>query len=228
MATQYKHLGFITAAITAILIVSNISAVKLVDIGVFVFDGGTFLFPIAYIFGDILTEVYGYRQSRRVIWTAFFWLAVSTLTFQIVILAPAASDDFIGDAFSAVLAATPRIIMASLIAYVCGEFINSYVLAKMKVATSGKWLFTRTIGSTVAAQFADTALFMFIAFWGVFDNQTWLNIVVSGALFKIAIEILMTPVTYAVVKWLKQSEQSDVYDYNTCFSPFAFSTDKTG
>jgi len=217
---SYKYLGFVTAGIIATLIVSNVSAVKLISFGPFTFDGGTFLFPLAYIFGDVLTEVYGYKPSRRVIWTAFFWLAIATVTFQIVILAPASVDDYAGEAFGIVLGSTPRIVLASLVAYVCGEFVNSYVLSKMKLLTNGKWLFTRTIGSTIFGQAVDTFVFMLIAFYGVFPNDVWLQILVSGAIFKIVIEALMTPVTYAIITWLKRAEGIDVYDWKTDFNPF--------
>lgn len=219
-APAFKYIGFVTAGIVATLIVSNIAAVKLISFGPFTFDGGTFLFPLAYIFGDVLTEVYGYKPSRRVIWTAFFWLAVATLTFQIVIAAPASPDDYAGDAFALVLSSTPRIVLASLIAYWCGEFVNSYVLAKMKVMTEGKWLFSRTIGSTIFGQAVDTFVFMSIAFYGVFPNSVWWEILISGAIFKIVVEVVMTPVTYAIIAWLKREEGIDVYDRSTNFNPF--------
>lgn len=217
---SFKHLGFVTAAISVILVVSNISAAKLVQFGPFAFDGGTFLFPLAYIFGDILTEVYGYKASRKVIWTAFFWLMLAGLSFQLVIAAPAVDGDMFGNEFAAVLSTTPRIFIASLIAYLCGEFVNSFVLAKMKIWTNGKLLFTRTIGSTVFGQFVDTVVFMTIAFYAVFPNDVWLQILVSGAIFKIVIEILFTPFTYIAVNWLKKQEGVDIYDTETNFNPF--------
>jgi uncharacterized integral membrane protein (TIGR00697 family) len=219
--SQFKHLGFVTAAITAVLIASNVSAVKLIQLGPFAFDGGTFLFPLAYIFGDVLTEVYGYKASRRVIWTAFLWLAIVGLSFQAVIAAPAAEGDLFGDAFAIVLSTTPRIFLASLVAYVCGEFVNSYVLARMKVWTNGSHLWTRTIGSTIFGQAVDTLIFMLIAFAFVFPWSVWWTILISGAIFKVVIEVVFTPFTYIVVNWLKREEGVDIYDTDTNFNPFA-------
>ncbi|GAB4336037.1 MAG: queuosine precursor transporter [Phototrophicales bacterium] len=218
---QFKHLGFITAAIVATLIISNISATKLVQLGPIITDGGTLLFPLAYIFGDILTEVYGYKASRRVIYTGFFWMLVAAVSFQFVVVAPPAPEYDLQDSFAAILGQTPRILLASLIAYFAGEFTNSYVLAKMKIWTQGRTLWSRTIGSTIAGQAVDTATFLLIAFAGIFSAGTLWTAFWSTYLLKVAIEVLFTPITYRIVTWLKREEGVDVYDYNTNFNPFA-------
>lgn len=167
----YRYLDFITALFVVVLIVSNIASTKVVLLGPFTFDGGTILFPLAYIFGDVLTEVYGYKRSRRVIWTGFFLLILATLTFGIVNALPTPPDQQnTARAFAAILGLVPRIVLASLVAYWVGEFVNSYVLAKLKIATQGRWLWTRTLGSTLIGQGLDTGLFLLIAFYGVWDN----------------------------------------------------------
>lgn len=218
----YKHLGALTAAIVAVLLISNIASTKIIAIGMFALDGGTFLFPLAYIFGDILTEVYGYKASRRVIYTSFFWLMVAALTFQVVVLAPPADEWALQEAFASILGQTPRIVLGSVLAYAAGEFTNSYVLAKMKIATQGKWLWSRTIGSTLVGQGVDTAIFLGVAFWGILPNDLLLNIFISNYVFKVSIEVLFTPLTYATVAWFKRQEGADVYDHDTNFSPFAW------
>jgi len=218
---HFKYLGFITAAIVATLIISNISATKFIQIAGIDTDGGTLLFPLAYIFGDILTEVYGYRASRRVIYTAFFWLFVAAITFQLVVIAPAAPYYENQAAFEAILGQTPRIVLGSLLGYFTGEFVNSYILAKMKIWTSGRQLWSRTIGSTVVGQAADTAVFLLVAFAGTIANPNLLQLFIDGYLLKVAIEIILTPATYSIVTWLKQKEGVDIYDRDTNFNPFA-------
>lgn len=219
--SAYKYLGFITSAIVATLIISNIAATKLVELGPIITDGGTLLFPIVYILGDVLTEVYGYKASRRAIYTGFFWLLVAALTFQMVVVLPPAPEYDLQDSFQSILGQTPRILLASLIAYFAGEFANSYVLAKMKVWTNGRALWTRTIGSTIVGQAVDTFMFSVIAFAGLFSLGVMAQIVVTGYLLKVAIEVLMTPITYRVVAWFKTQEGVDVYDRDTDFNPFA-------
>jgi uncharacterized integral membrane protein (TIGR00697 family) len=210
----------VTASLVAVLIVSNIAATKLMQVGPFQFDGGTFLFPLSYIFGDILTEVYGYKSSRRVIWTGFFWLFVTAITLAIVDSATPAQGWELQSNFHAILGQTPRIVIASLCGFLAGEFSNSYVLAKMKIWTQGKFLWARTIGSTVAGEVVDTVVFSVIAFSGTIPNEVMLNIIISGYLFKVAIEVVFTPVTYRVVRWLKEVEKEDYYDVGTNFNPF--------
>ena len=217
----FRYLDFITAAFVAILLVSNVASTKIVALGPFSFDGGTLLFPLAYIFGDVLTEVYGYARSRRVIWIGFFWLLVAAVVFAIVDWLPPAGDWPNQDAFSAILGQTPRIVAASLMAYFAGEFANSVVLAKMKVATEGRWLWTRTIGSTLVGEGIDTVVFVMVAFYGVLPNELLWAVLVSNYVFKVGVEVLFTPVTYRVVDFLKHAEHEDYYDVDTDFNPFA-------
>ena len=220
----YKHLDLITASFVAVLLISNIASTKILDLGWFTFDGGTILFPLAYIFGDVLTEVYGFARSRRVIWIGFFWIAVAAGVFYLVDILPAAAEYEHAESFSAILGQTPRIVLASLIAFLCGEFINSVILAKMKVRTEGRALWARAMGSTLFGQAVDTAVFLAIAFGGVFTTATMIDIFRSNYIFKVGVEILFLPVTYMVVKYLKKSEGVDVYDRDTDFNPFSIST----
>jgi hypothetical protein len=217
----YRYFYLIVGLFVAVLIVSNTASTKILDLGPFTFDGGTLLFPLAYIFGDILTEVYGYRNSRKVIWTGFACLALATVTYYLVGLLPAAADWTGQAAYQQILGIVPRIAIASLIAYFAGEFSNSYILAKMKVWTKGRWLWARTIGSTIVGEFVDCLLFVAIAFYGVMPNGLLLSILVSNYVFKVAVEVIFTPVTYIVVNRLKKSEHEDYYDYHTDFNPFA-------
>ncbi|XWX04403.1 queuosine precursor transporter [Aggregatilineales bacterium SYSU G02658] len=219
----YKHLGLLTASLVAVLLISNVASTKILQVGVFALDGGTFLFPLAYIFGDVLTEVYGYKASRRVIYIGFLWLAIAALTFQILVALPPAPDWELQEAFAAILGLTPRIMLGSLAGYWAGEFANSYTLAKMKVATRGRWLWTRTIGSTLVGQAVDTTVFLLIAFWGVLPNGLLLLIAVSNYIFKVGIEVVFTPVTYQVVAWFKREEQIEIFDTDTDFNPFRLS-----
>lgn len=221
----YRYLDLITALFVVVLVVSNIASTKVVLFGPFTFDGGTLLFPLAYIFGDVLTEVYGYKRSRRVIWTGFFLLLLAALTFGLVSALPTPTDEFSqksAEAFSTILGLVPRIVLASLVAYWVGEFANSYILAQLKVATQGRFLALRTIGSTLVGQGLDTAIFLLIAFYGVWDNSLLWTVFVSNYIFKVGIEVLFTPITYAVVGFLKRAENEDYYDHDTRFNPFAF------
>lgn len=218
---QYKYYDLILGLFVAVLLISNVASSKVLDLGPFTFDGGTILFPISYIFGDILTEVYGYRRSRRVIWTGFFAAFLMSAVFIIVGKLPPAADWPNQEAYEKILGLTPRIVIASLIAYFAGEFSNSYTLAKMKIFSKGKWLWTRTIGSTVVGEGVDTVLFVFIAFYGVFPESLLLSILVSNYIFKVCFEAAFTPFTYMIVGFLKNKERSDVYDYDTDFNPFS-------
>jgi uncharacterized integral membrane protein (TIGR00697 family) len=216
-----------------VLIVSNIaSSAKIVDLGFalfgvpLAFDAGTILFPISYIFGDILTEVYGYKNSRRVIWTGFFCLALASVTFWAVSHLPGegAWQGYAGDAaYNAILGgmSSGGIVLASLAAYAMGEFSNSTILAKMKVLTQGRWLWTRTIGSTLVGELIDSATFVAIAtLFGVFPWSLFATLVFTNYVFKVAIEAAMTPVTYLAVAYLKRAEDEDYYDHDTNFNPF--------
>ena len=220
MNKAFKHLDTITALFVAVLLISNVTSTKLLDLGPFTFDGGTILFPLSYIFGDILTEVYGYGRSRKVIWLGFASALLMSVTFIIVGALPAADDWPNQPAYDAILGLTPRIVLASLIAFFAGEFSNAFVLAKMKILTRGRWLWTRTIGSTLIGQLVDTALFVMIAFVGVWPGSVLAAVVISNYIFKCGVEILFTPVTYWITGWLKQQEQEDYYDTQTNFNPF--------
>lgn len=230
---SYRFFDLVMALFVTVLIVSNIaSSAKIVDWGVslfgvrLAFDAGTILFPVSYIFGDILTEVYGYRRSRRVIWTGFACLALSALIFWIVRILPGDPEweRYAGQqAYEAILGgmSTGGIVLASLLGYWSGEFANSFTLAKMKILTRGRWLWTRTIGSTLVGELVDTAVFVGIAsLAGVFPWSLFVTLVLTNYLFKVGVEAIMTPVTYLVVGTLKRLEQEDYYDYDTDFNPF--------
>jgi uncharacterized integral membrane protein (TIGR00697 family) len=216
----YRHLDAVTALFVAVLLISNVASSKILILGPFTFDGGTILFPLSYIFGDILTEVYGYARSRRVIWLGFIAAALMSVTFMVVGSLPAAPDWPYQEAYDQILGLTPRIVLASLIAYWVGSFANAYVLARMKVWTRGRWLWTRTIGSTLLGQAVDTGLFVTLAFWGVFPGL--LGLILSNYLFKCGVEALCTPLTYAITGWLKREEQEDCFDVETDFNPLRF------
>jgi uncharacterized integral membrane protein (TIGR00697 family) len=230
---NYRFFDIILGLFVAVLIISNIaSSAKIVDwgfsfIGIrMAFDAGTILFPISYIFGDILTEVYGYKRSRRVIWTGFFSLALAALVFWLVGLLPGEStwQQYAGDdAYRSILGgmSSGGIVLASLAAYWLGGFSNSFVLAKMKVLTNGRHLWARTIGSTLVGELIDTVIFVVVASaFGVFPWSLFLTLTVANYVFKVSMEAIMTPVTYAVVSALKRSEHEDVYDRDTNFNPF--------
>ncbi len=212
--SSFRYLDRITGLFVAVLIISNIASVKIVTVGPFTFDGGTLLFPVAYIFGDVLTEVYGYRASRRVIWTGFAALALMIVTLAVVDVLPPGNATF-----SAVLGQAPRIALGSLLAYWAGEFTNSVVLARLKVATRGRWLWMRTIGSTLVGEGIDTLVFVLVAFAGTLPNDVLAAILVSNYVFKCAVEVVFTPATYAVVTRLKRAEGVDAFDNDTDFNP---------
>lgn len=219
---NYRYFDIIVGLFVAVLLISNIASTKIVDIWRFTFDGGTIIFPLSYIFGDILTEVYGYRQSRRAIWIGFLSAMVMSLVLGLVGLIRPAEGWELQEAYMAILGQTPRIVTASLIAYFAGEFSNSFILAKMKVFTKGKWLAARTISSTIAGQAIDTLIFVFIAFYGIFSNSLLFTIIVSNYIFKVLMEVAFTPLTYKIVNTLKRAEGVDYYDRKTNFNPFLF------
>jgi queuosine precursor transporter len=232
-ARQYRYFDLIMAVFVTILVVSNIaSSAKIVDWGFSIFgvrmafDAGTILFPVSYIFGDILTEVYGYKNSRRVIWAGFACLALSAVIFGVIRLLPGEAQwqKYAGDAaYLAILGgmSSGGIVLASLAGYWSGEFTNSFILAKMKILTRGRWLWTRTIGSTIAGELVDTVVFVTIAsFFKVFPWSLFLTLTLTNYLFKCGVEALMTPVTYAAVTTLKKTEKEDYYDRGTDFNPF--------
>ncbi|MBN1298931.1 MAG: queuosine precursor transporter [Actinobacteria bacterium] len=219
---SYRYISLITGLFVAILLISNIASTKIIQIWKFTFDGGTILFPLSYIFGDILTEVYGYKTGRKVIWIGFLSATLMSLTLGLIGLIKPAPGWELQDAYMKILGQTPRIVTASLVAYIAGEFSNSITLAKMKILTRGKYLWTRTIGSTVIGQAIDTALFVLIAFGGVYDWRLVFLILLSNYIFKVGFEILLTPATYLIVGFLKKREQTDYYDSRTNFNPFRF------
>jgi len=207
---------FITCLMTA-----NIVAVKLVDVAGMILPAGIVIFPISYIVGDVLTEVYGYRRARRVIWLGFFCNLVAVVGIVIGQALPAAGFWDGQAAYERILGYTPRLLMASFIAFLIGEFANSYVLSRMKVATQGRWLWTRTIASTVVGQGLDSVIFIFFAFWGTSPETALLSAMVTQWLFKVAYETAATPITYIVVDFIKRKEGIDVYDRDISFNPLS-------
>jgi hypothetical protein len=233
----YRYYDFIIALFVAVLLISNVaSSAKIIDWGVSIvglplaFDAGTLLFPIGYIFGDVLTEVYGYKKARRAIWAGFGTSALMAITFWLVGVMPGAAEwqGYAGDeAYQAILGsvATGGIIVASMAAYFAGEFSNSAILAKMKVATAGRWLWARTISSTLVGQGVDTTIFVLIAALAhVFPWAIVPSLIVANYIFKVSIEVAFTPLTYAVIAFLKRSEQEDYFDRDTNFNPFSLAS----
>ncbi len=218
---RYKYLDtFITLFVT-ILLVSNIIAIKFFAIGSFRISSAQMLFPLTYIFGDIFTEVYGYSASRRAIWYGFFASFLLVVLSYIAVIIPPAPEFTDQQAFATVFMPVGRIVAASLLAYWCGEFANSFTLAKLKLLTGGRYLWTRTIGSTIVGQAVDTTVVMFAGFYGTRPVGIILKLIMSGYLIKVIYETVMTPVTYAVVNYLKRAEGVDYFDYGTDFNPFA-------
>lgn len=216
---KFPWLAFVTAVFVTCLIVANIIAVKLVNIFGFIVPAAVIIFPISYIFGDVLTEVYGYKQARRVIWIGFFCNLLAVVAIWIAQVLPGASFWDAQSAYERILGFTPRLLIASFIAYLIGEFANSFVLAKLKIATSGRWLWLRTISSTLIGEGLDSAVFITIAFAGTIPPDVLVSTIITQWLFKSGYEILATPLTYIVVNFLKKQEGLDVYDHNTNFNP---------
>lgn len=217
----FKYLDVITVFFVAFLLISNVVASKILVLGPLSIDGGGILFPLTYIFGDILTEVYGYKRTRKAIWMGLGANLVMAATFMLVGILPPAPDWPYQDAYMTILGQSSRIVLASVTAYFCGEFINSFILAKMKILTRGKLLWSRTIGSTIFGEAVDTTVFMIIAFWGVLPPDLFIAVGISGYLLKVAIEVLFTPFTYLIINFLKKKESEDYYDYKTDFNPFS-------
>jgi hypothetical protein len=220
----YKHLDTLTLIFVVVLLISNLVAQKICRIGPLTLSGAELLFPITYIFGDIFTEVYGYAASRRAIWIGFFASALLSIMGAIVVALPPAPGWHNQTAFETVFGFIPRLVVASLIAYWAGEFTNSFTLAKMKLLTGGRWLWTRTVGSTITGQAVDTATVVLIAFWGKAADKTLLALIISAYITKVIYEILATPLTYAVVNWLKKSEHADAFDARSSFNPFRWTS----
>lgn len=224
----YRYYDFVMAAFVTVLICSNlIGASKVCTLSIFThpftFGAGVLFFPISYVFGDILTEVYGYARSRRVVWAGFAALAFMSFMSWFVLKLPPA-DLWKGQAaYEEVFGGTSRIVAASFIAYFAGEFANSYTLAKMKIFTQGRKLWTRTIGSTIVGELVDSLLFYPIAFLGTWPTELVIQVMISNYMIKVGWETVMTPLTYKIVGFLKRVEQEDYYDYDTNFTPFSLS-----
>ena len=219
---RYKYLDVLTTAFVVILLVSNLIAQKVCQIGPFAVSGAILLFPITYIFGDIFTEIYGFAASRRAIWLGFFGTILLYFMGAIIIALPAAPGWHNQEAFSIVFGFIPRILAASLVAFWAGEFANSYTMARLKLLTNGRKLWTRTIGSTVVGQAVDTTLVIVLTFVGTIPLRTLGNMIVTAYVLKVAYEVLATPVTYLVINWLKKAEGADAFDRNESFNPFSF------
>jgi len=217
---KMKYYDIIGSLFVASLLISNIAAQKLFNFFGITFTAGIIFFPVTYIFGDVLTEVYGYRATRRVVWTGFAAQALMVIVLGIAVALPPAEGWPLQEQFASVLGLVPRIVLASLCGYLAGEFTNSYVLAQMKIRSNGRNLWMRTIGSTLAGQAVDTALFVIIAFTAVFPPSVLVSTAVSAYVFKVAYEILATPLTYLVVGYLKRTEGVDTFDHQTNFNPF--------
>jgi uncharacterized integral membrane protein (TIGR00697 family) len=211
----------VTALFVTALITANIIAVKIVEVGAFTVPAGTLtLFPISYIFGDVLTEVYGFRRARQVIWLGFACNLLAVIAIYLGGILPAAEFWQDQEAYDTILGFTWRLLIASFAGYLVGEFVNSVILARLKLVTKGRWLWARTISSTLFGQFADTAIFIAIAFWGVIPDSALRETFLHAWVIKVAYEALATPLTYAIVGYLKRVDRTDTYDYGTEFNPF--------
>jgi hypothetical protein len=219
---ELKYFDVVAALFVAVYLISQIASAKLFAIGPFAFPGAIVIFPVAYIFGDILTEVYGYERSRRIIWTGFFAAGLMSLVLSVVQRLPPAPGWGNQSDYERILGVVPRLVIGSIVAFWAGEFANSYVLAKMKVLTAGRMLWARTIGSTIIGQAIDSLVFAAIAFAGTIPFSLLVKISGSIYLFKVLYEVVATPITYVVVNHLKRAEGVDVYDRETNFSPFHF------
>ena len=223
---RFRYFDFVMAAFVTVLLLSDVlgagkvAVVELPWIGTWPFGAGILFFPVSYVIGDVLTEVYGYARARRCIWAGFAALLFMAFMAAVVVALPPSPDWEGQAAYEAVFGQVPRIVLASIVAFWAGEFANSYVLARMKIWTQGRHLWTRTIGSTLVGQGIDSLIFYPLAFYGVWDNATLLVVLGTQFALKVAWEALLTPVTYAVVGFLKRREGVDVYDRGTDFSPF--------
>lgn len=223
----FRYYDLVMAAFVAVLLCSNIiGPAKIASLWGFTFGAGVLFFPISYVFGDVLTEVYGYARARKVIWAGFAALAFAAFMSFVIVSLPPAEGWPHQEAYAAVLGQTPRIVAASLAAFLTGELINAYVLARMKIWTKGRHLWSRTIGSTIIGQAADSLVFYPIAFYGTWSNDLLLTVMLSNFLLKTGWEVLLTPLTYKLVGALKRAEGVDHFDYDTDFTPFALRTEE--
>ena len=220
---NYRYYDLAVAASVATLIISNLGAMKLIAVGPIIADGGALLFPLAYILGDVMTEVYGYKHTRRAIWVSFFWLLLMIAVLTAVQALPSVAGAPNVAEFNTVFGFVPRIVAASLVAYLAGEFVNSFVLAKMKVRSGGKKLWQRLVASTLLGEAIDTTIFCMVAFYGLITSSQMVNYILVGIMFKVTVETLMLPVTYRVIAWLKSREHEDHYDKKTNFTPLSVS-----
>lgn len=221
----YRYYDFVMAAFVTVLLCSNlIGASKVCTVFGWTFGAGVLFFPISYIFGDILTEVYGYARSRRVVWAGFAAMIFASIFCWVILAMPAAKNWTHQSAYETVFGGTPRIVLASLVAYFGGEFSNSFILAKMKIITQGKLLWARTIGSTVVGEGVDSLIFYPLAFYGLWSTEMVMQVMLSNYLIKTLWEVLMTPITYKVVGFLKRAEDEDYFDRKTNFNPFILKT----
>ena len=221
----YRYYDLLMAAFVAVLLCANLVGVsKAVTIGGFTFGAGNVFFPLSYLFGDVLTEVYGYARSRKVVWAGFAAMGYASLVAFVVVHLPAAAEWHGQEHLEAVFGSTWRTALASLCGYFCGEFANSVTLAKMKVLTDGRWLWTRTIGSTIVGEAADTLIFYPLAFFGTWETSLLLTVMGGNYVIKVLWEVVATPLTYRVVGFLKAKEHEDYYDRDTDFTPFSLKT----
>jgi queuosine precursor transporter len=218
---RYRYLDLLTLGFVVVLMISNLVGPKICQLGWLRPSAAEFLFPLTYICGDVFTEVYGYGASRRAIWLGFFAMALLTGMGQMAVALPPAPEWHGQEAYATVFGFVPRFAVASLVAYFMGEFTNSYTLAKLKLLTGGRWLWTRTVGSTIAGQAVDTIVVVVVAFAGTQSLPMILRMVLSSYLIKVAVEVVATPITYFVVGRLKAAESVDYYDRHTDFNPFA-------
>ncbi|MGB9660674.1 MAG: queuosine precursor transporter [Moorellaceae bacterium] len=207
------------------LLLSNIVAGKLIDVFGLVLPAAVVLFPVTYIFGDVLTEVYGFKKSRLVIWLGFTANLFMALLFMLVLALPHPVFWNGQEAYKAVLGMTPRVVIASLLGYFCGEFANSTVLSRMKILTQGRWLWTRTVGSTVVGEGVDTVIFITLVFWGTVPRAVLVQMMIAQYLWKVFYEVAATPLTYLIVGWIKKVEGLDTYDYGVKYNPFSLEVD---
>lgn len=221
MGKTFKYYDIILAVFAAILLISNLAGTKLIAFGPIITDDGAILFPISYILGDVLTEIYGYKYARRAIWVGLGVMLLAVLCFTIVRYMPPAPEYTAQASYEAVLGFFPRIVAASLAAFLTGSFLNSFVLAKLKVKTKGKKLWLRLIGSTVVGELCDTVVFAFVAFGGILQGMNMLTYILIGWIFKTVVEIVFLPITYRVIDKMKQVEKVDAYDDKTNFTPFS-------
>ena len=222
---RYRYFDLVMAAFVTVLLCANlIGPGKVAKIGPVTFGAGVLFFPISYIFGDVLTEVYGYARARRVVWTGFAALVFASFMASVVVAFPPAPGWPHQAAYETVFGSTWRIVFASLVAFWAGEFCNSYVLAKMKVRCEGRSLYRRTIGSTIVGEGVDSLIFYHVAFFGVWSREQLLTVMVSNYLIKVGWEVLATPLTYKIVAALKRAEHEDYYDRDTDFNPFRLET----